>query len=102
MEEFEGFSDEQRAELLAQIADAHAQWQLALQQFNNAMDDVVIDDAIYLLNAAEMRFEGLMRVARRLRIVVNIPNHVNFRSYRSDRQDFPRVNLSFARDSDSF
>ncbi len=99
MEDVEGFSDEQRTELLDQIAQAHADWLLALQQFNNAMDARVIDDAIYLLNAAEMRFEGLMRIARRLRIVVNVSSGLKFRFYMTDRFDSPRVNSAFTRDS---
>ncbi|MCI0182645.1 MAG: DUF2508 family protein [Acidibacillus sp.] len=99
MEDYDEFSDEQRAELLEQISKAHADWMLALQQFNNAMDVGVIDDAIYLLNAAEMRFEGLMRIARRLRIVVGVNHGLNLHSHMSDRHNSPRVNSSFTRGS---
>lgn len=51
--------------------EAHQAWKLALQQFNNAVDADVIDDAIYLLMAAEMRYQGLLRVARRRKLNVD-------------------------------
>lgn len=59
------WEDTQSIQLLEDIAAAHQTWQIALEQFNNATSEDVIDDAIYLLIAAERRYEGLMRVARR-------------------------------------
>lgn len=61
----------QNERLLADIAEAHRQWEQAVQHFNCAVDSECIDDAIYLLAAAEMRYESLLRVARRKRIGVN-------------------------------
>ena len=51
--------------------DAHREWGIALQQFNDAVDPEIIDDAIYMLMAAEMRYEGLLRIARRRRLSVD-------------------------------
>lgn len=55
---------------------AHREWEIALQQFNNAVDPDIIDDAIYLLLAAEMRYAGLLRVARRRRLSVDFSGRV--------------------------
>ncbi|MHB1684811.1 MAG: YaaL family protein [Bacilli bacterium] len=71
-----GYSERQNEELLEEIGIAHKAWELAMQQFNNAVDPNVVDDAVYLLNAAEMRYEGLMRVARRLRLSVDFEGMV--------------------------
>lgn len=62
----------QNERLLSDIAEAHRQWQLAAQQFNFAVEKECVDDAIYLLAAAEMRYESLLRVARRKRLGVNL------------------------------
>ncbi len=70
------YSERQNEELLEEIAKAHAAWELAMQQFNNAVEPNVVDDAVYLLNAAEMRYEGLMRVARRLQLSVDFQGAV--------------------------
>ncbi len=64
--------DLQNLELLTKIAEAHAAWQVAMQQFNDASSADVVDDAIYLLTAAEMRYEGLLRIARRRRLCVDL------------------------------
>ncbi|MCY0870130.1 MAG: YaaL family protein [Firmicutes bacterium] len=59
--------------LLADIEQAQLAWEVATEQFNHACDADVIDDAIYLLTAAELRYEGLLRIARRrnLRVAVS-------------------------------
>lgn len=65
-------NDSQDEELLASIEEAHAALQIALQQFNSATSSEVVDDAIYLLMAAELRYEGLLRVARRRNLHVEL------------------------------
>lgn len=55
---------------------AHREWEVALQQFNNAVDPDIIDDAIYMLLAAEMRYEALLRIARRRRLNVDFSGRV--------------------------
>ncbi|MHB1629478.1 MAG: YaaL family protein [Bacilli bacterium] len=72
----DGYSEKLNEELIEEIAKAHAAWELALEQFNNAVDPKVVDDAVYLLTAAEMRYEGLMRVARRLQLSVDVQGSV--------------------------
>lgn len=70
MESTEGrLSESER--LLQELEQAHVNWEIAMEQFNNADGNDVIDDAIYLLLAAEMRYEGLLRVARRMGIGVD-------------------------------
>jgi len=66
----------QHEQLVADIAQAHTDWTLAREQFDNATAHDVIDDAIYLLIAAERRYEGLLRVARRQRLVVDLRGRV--------------------------
>ncbi|MCY0902753.1 MAG: DUF2508 family protein [Firmicutes bacterium] len=66
----------QHEQLVADIAQAHTDWTLAMEQFDNATAADVIDDAIYLLIAAERRYEGLLRVARRQRLVVDLRGRV--------------------------
>ncbi len=87
----DGYSEKLNEELLEEIAKAHAAWELAMQQFNNAVDPKVVDDAVYLLTAAEMRYEGLMRVARRLQLSVDVQGAV---------RPFARRRPSFASSSD--
>jgi hypothetical protein len=58
--------------LLADIEQAQLAWQVAAEQFNHACDADVIDDAIYLLTAAELRYEGLLRIARRRNLQIAV------------------------------
>ena len=62
--------------LLLDIQKAHDAWRMALDQFNNAVEKDIVDDAIYLLMAAEMRYEGLMRVARRNQLAVDLRGRI--------------------------
>ena len=72
----DGWDLAQRERLVVDIEDAHRAWKMALEQFNCADSQDVIDDAIYLLIAAERRYEGLLRVARRQRISVDLHGQV--------------------------
>lgn len=74
----------QNERLLKDIAAAHEAWQIALQQFNQAFGDDCVDDAIYLLAAAEMRYESLMRVARRKGLTLDIAGRFVGASKRTD------------------
>lgn len=62
--------------LLQELEQAHRNWEIAMEQFNNADGNDVIDDAIYLLLAAEMRYEGLLRIARRMGIGVDMKGRI--------------------------
>lgn len=62
--------------VLEELEQAHRNWEIAMEQFNNAVGDDVVDDAIYLLLAAEMRYEGLLRIARRMGIGVDMKGRI--------------------------
>ena len=62
----------QDEQLLDEITKAHTAWQVALEQFNHATEKDTVDDAIYLLIAAERRYEGLLRVAKRRGLGVDL------------------------------
>lgn len=70
------WEDTQHEQLLADIAQAHREWTIAMEHFNNATVSEVVDDAIYLLIAAERRYEGLMRIARRQNLCVDLHGRV--------------------------
>lgn len=72
----EGWEVGQHEQLIEDITQAHKEWKLALEQFNNASQEDVIDDAIYLLIAAERRYEGLIRVARRQHLYVDLQGRI--------------------------
>lgn len=64
-------------QLLMDIAQAHREWAIAMEHFNHATEPDVIDDAIYLLIAAERRYEGLMRIARRQHLYVDLHGQIS-------------------------
>jgi hypothetical protein len=59
-----------KQELLKEIRVAHTDWQHALTRLDYASDQDEIDYAIFALEAAEKRFEMLLKSAKRLRIHV--------------------------------
>ncbi len=69
----EGIQNEQ---LLHDLDEAYETWQLALHHFNQAQDPDAVDDAIYLLIAAEKRYEGLLRIARRKHLAVAMSGEI--------------------------
>lgn len=74
-----GLSNEERQhqQLIDDLDEAYVAWQIALQNFNQASNPESVDDAIYLLLAAEKRYEGLLRVVRRERLTVPIVGEVD-------------------------
>ncbi|OPG16897.1 hypothetical protein B2M26_04525 [Ferroacidibacillus organovorans] len=58
-------------ELLEEIAFAKEQLQIAREHFDYADGQDAVDDAIYLLSAAEMRYEGLLRIAKHRGLMVD-------------------------------
>ena len=68
--------EQQNEQLLHDLDEAYDAWQLALHHFNQAQDPESVDDAIYLLIAAEKRYEGLLRIARRKRLAVAMSGDV--------------------------
>ena len=60
----------ENVQFLQDLNDAYEAWQLAVHHFNQALDSESVDDAIYLLIAAEKRYEGLLRIARRRHLAV--------------------------------
>lgn len=54
--------------LFLEIRKAHADWQLAQQRLDYALDQEEIDYAIYLLEAAETRYEMLIKAAKRAKL----------------------------------
>jgi hypothetical protein len=55
-------------ELWMEIRKAHAEWQLAQQRLDYVTDKDQIDYAIYALEAAEKRYEMLLKAAKRARL----------------------------------
>lgn len=78
------WEDTQHEQLLVEIAQAHREWTIAMEHFNNATAHDVVDDAIYLLIAAERRFEGLMRIARRQNLSVDLRGRVSVPSSQTE------------------
>ena len=70
----------QNEQLLHDLDEAYEAWQLALHHFNQALDPDAVDDAIYLLIAAEKRYEGLLRIARRKHLAVAMGGEISSRS----------------------
>lgn len=64
-------------QLLQDLYDALDAWQLAIHHFNQAIEPEAIDDAIYLMMAAEKRYEGLLRIAKRSQLTVRLDGAVN-------------------------
>ncbi len=64
--------EQQHQQLINDLDEAYVAWQIAMQNFNQASNPESVDDAIYLLLAAEKRYEGLLRVVRRERLTVPI------------------------------
>jgi len=59
-----------KRQLLQEIRKAHADWVAAQHMFEYALDHDQIDQAIYLLNAAEKRFDMLYKLAKRFQLSV--------------------------------
>ncbi len=68
----ESWAVRQDEQLLDEIGKAHTAWLIAMEHFNHATEKETVDDAIYLLIAAERRYEGLLRVAKRRGIGVDL------------------------------
>ena len=58
-------------DLLEEIAVAKEQLHIAREHFDYADGQDAVDDAIYLLSAAEMRYEGLLRIAKHRGLMVD-------------------------------
>jgi hypothetical protein len=54
--------------LWQEIRKAHAEWQLAQQRLDYVLEPEQIDYAIYALEAAEKRYEMLLREAKKTRL----------------------------------
>ncbi len=74
--------------------DAHRAWELAWQQFNHTVDPDIIDDAIYLLRAAEMRYEGLLRIARRRKLNIDLNGRITAADFYADQPERRRIAVS--------
>lgn len=58
---------DEKGMLLIEIRRAHLDWVTAQRLFDYVIDQDQIDYVIYLLAATEMRYEMLLRVAKRYR-----------------------------------
>ncbi|WP_159881864.1 DUF2508 family protein [Paenibacillus puerhi] len=61
-QEEKGFDE--RVKLVREIARAHMEWEVAQRRFEYALDKDQIDYAVYALEAAEKRFEMLIKLAK--------------------------------------
>jgi len=59
---------EDRILLVQEISRAHMEWEVAQKRFEYALDKDQVDYAIYALEAAEKRFEMLIKLAKESRI----------------------------------
>lgn len=59
---------EERVQLVEEIRRAHMEWEVAERRFHFAVEKDQIDYAIYALEAAEKRFEMLIKQAKSIRI----------------------------------
>ncbi len=59
---------QRRAELLREIAIAHAEWESARSKLDCVDSKEQIDYAVYCFEAAQKRFEMLLRMAKRQRL----------------------------------
>jgi len=66
----EKLEEQDRKQLLEAIRKAHADWVSAQFMFDYALHPDEIDQAIYLLNAAEKRFDMLYKLAKRAQLSV--------------------------------
>jgi hypothetical protein len=57
-----------KQELLEELRIAHADWQLALGRFHYATEQDQIDYAIFAFEAAQKRYEMLLRRAKALQL----------------------------------
>lgn len=57
-----------KQELLVEIRVAQTEWQHALQRLDYASDQDQIDYAIFALEAAEKRYEMLLKCAKRMNV----------------------------------
>ncbi|WP_217562873.1 DUF2508 family protein [Paenibacillus sp. GbtcB18] len=61
-------AEQDKQELLAEIRLAHSQWKTAQHHFEHALEKDEIDYAIYAIEAAEKRYEMLLRQAKKLNV----------------------------------
>ncbi|WP_068777806.1 YaaL family protein [Paenibacillus sp. FJAT-26967] len=61
--------EEDKQDLLKEIRKAHLQWVSAQHHFEYALEQDEIDYAIFAMEAAEKRYEMLLRQAKTLKIV---------------------------------
>ncbi len=59
---------EERVQLVEEIRRAHMEWEVAERRFHYAVEKEQIDYAIYALEAAEKRFEMLIKQAKNIHI----------------------------------
>ena len=57
-------------QLLSAVEDARIAWREAWKQFERATGAEAIDESIYLLIAAEKRYDGLLRLAKKSQVHV--------------------------------
>ena len=57
-------------QLLFAVDDARNAWCEAWKQFESATGEEAIDESIYLLIAAEKRYDGLLRLAKKTQLHV--------------------------------
>ncbi|WP_166244311.1 DUF2508 family protein [Paenibacillus turpanensis] len=55
-------------ELVAQIKRAHVEWTIAQNRFDIALEKDEVDYAVYALEAAEKRYEMLLKQAKKVRV----------------------------------
>ncbi|MGX4588042.1 DUF2508 family protein [Paenibacillus chitinolyticus] len=60
--------EQDKQELLAEIRLAHSQWKTAQHHFEHALEKDEVDYAIYAVEAAEKRYEMLLRQAKKLNV----------------------------------
>lgn len=63
-----GEMDKQRRLLLQELEEAKTNWQIAMKKLDYAVEQDQIDYAIYALEAAEKRYEMLLRHAKKLNL----------------------------------
>lgn len=60
----------EKKQLIAEVNKAKQEWLIAQQKLNYVLEEDQIDYAIYALEAAEKRYEMLLRQAKKLKVDV--------------------------------
>lgn len=65
---------DEKTALIEDICNAKAEWQTAVNEFDNVHDNDIVDYCIYKIKACQIRYEYLLKKAREKGVCMDIKN----------------------------